>query len=91
MEGRKALLKIRLRRMGAKQRPYYRVVVSDSRATPRSRSVDVLGVYDPGTNPVTARIDRARAEEWLRKGAHASDTVRSLLARTTTPATGSGS
>ena len=81
------MLKIRLRRMGAKQAAFYRVVVSDSRSTPRSRSVDVLGTYDPGTTPPRVRLDVARAEDWIRKGARASDTVRSLMnrSRSSTP------
>jgi len=75
------LLKIRLKRMGAKKNPFYRVVVSDSTLTPRGRSIDVLGTYDPGPEPAAVRIDLARADEWIRKGAHPSDTVRSLLAK----------
>jgi small subunit ribosomal protein S16 len=67
--------------MGAKQDAYYRVVVSDSRSTPSGRFVDVLGTYDPGTDPATVKIDVSRADEWIRKGAHPSDTVRSLLVR----------
>ncbi len=75
------MLMIRLRRMGAKKAAFYRVVVSDSRSTPKGRFVDTLGTYDPGDDPATIRLDVARAEEWIRKGAHPSDTVRSLLAR----------
>jgi len=75
------VLKIRLRRMGAKKDAYYRVVVSDSRSTPSGSFVDVLGTYDPGTDPATLKIDVSRADEWIRKGAHPSDTVRSLLVR----------
>lgn len=75
------MLKIRLRRMGAKQDPYYRVVVSDARSTPNGRFLDVLGTYDPGTDPASVKIDVSRADEWIRKGAHPSDTVRSLLTR----------
>jgi small subunit ribosomal protein S16 len=67
--------------MGAKQDAYYRVVVSDSRSTPSGRFLDVLGTYDPGTDPATVKIDVPRADEWIRKGAHPSDTVRSLLVR----------
>lgn len=78
------MLKIRLRRMGSKHDAFYRVVVSDSRSTPRGRFVDVLGTYDPGTDPATVRVDIARAEDWIRKGAHPSDTVRSLLMRART-------
>ncbi len=75
------MLKIRLRRMGAKKEPFYRVVVSDSRSTPSGRFVDVLGTYDPKTDPASVNIDTAKAVEWIRKGAHASDTVRSLMAK----------
>ncbi len=75
------MLKIRLRRMGSKQDAFYRVVVSDSRSTPSGRFVDVLGTYDPGTDPASVKIDVDRAKEWIRKGAHPSDTVRSLLDR----------
>jgi len=74
-------LKIRLRRMGSKKDPRYRVVVSESSSTPRGRFVEVLGTYDPGADPAVVRLDVARAEEWIRKGAHPSETVRSLLAR----------
>lgn len=75
------MLKIRLRRMGAKKDPRYRVVVSESKSTPQGRFVDVLGTYDPGADPASVRLDVARAEEWIRKGAHPSETVRSLIAR----------
>jgi len=73
------VLKIRLRRMGAKRDPFYRVVVSDSRSTPQGRFVDVLGTYDPRTDPATIRLDVVKAEEWIQKGASPSETVRSLL------------
>ena len=75
------MLKIRLRRMGAKKDPFYRVVVSDSRSTPSGRFLDTLGTYDPGTDPATVNLDLVRADEWIRKGAHPSDTVRSLIVR----------
>ena len=73
------MLKIRLRRMGAKKDAFYRIVVSDSRSTPSGRFVDVLGTYDPETDPATVKLDVERAEEWIRKGAHPSETVRTLL------------
>ena len=73
------MLKIRLRRMGSRQDPYYRVVVSESTATPGGDSVDTLGTYHPGTDPATIRIDVPKAEEWIRRGAHPSETVSSLL------------
>lgn len=75
------MLKIRLSRGGSKQNPHYRVVVSDSRRSPSARGVDTIGVYDPGTDPATVRIDVAKADEWIRKGARPSDTVRSLVER----------
>jgi small subunit ribosomal protein S16 len=75
------VLRIRLRRMGSRQAPFYRVVVSDSRVSPRSRFVDMLGSYDPGLDPARVEIDVARAEEWIRKGARPSHTVKSLLGR----------
>ena len=79
------MLKIRLRRMGAKKNAFYRIVVSDSRKTPGSRFLDVLGTYDPGTDPATVKLDLDRTEEWIRKGAQASETVKSLISRAGTP------
>jgi len=75
------VLRIRLRRMGAKKDAFYRVVVSDSRSTPGGRFLENLGTYDPGTDPATVKLDVAKVEAWIQKGAHASDTVRSLLGR----------
>ena len=75
------MLRIRLRRTGARQEPHYRVVVSDSRQVPVSRSVDTLGSYDPSTDPPTVKLDLARTEDWIRKGAHPSETVRSIIER----------
>ena len=75
------MLKIRLRRMGSKQNAFYRLVVSDSRRTPTGRFVDAVGTYDPGTDPAAVNLDVARIEEWIRKGAHPSDTVKRLLAK----------
>ena len=75
------MLKIRLRRVGAKSDPCYRVVVSDSRSTPTGRFVDTLGTYDPATSPETIRLDVEKTEAWIAKGAHPSDTVRSLLSK----------
>lgn len=75
------MLKIRLRRMGSRQDPFYRVVVSEHRRTPRSSFEETLGTYNPGTNPETVQLDVAKAEAWIKKGAHPSETVRSLLAK----------
>lgn len=73
------MLKIRLRRMGAKKDPCYRIVVSDSRSTPGGRFVDVVGTYDPGMEPAAVKLDIEKTEQWIRNGAHPSETVRSLL------------
>ncbi len=84
------MLRIRLRRMGKKHSPFYRVVVSDSRRTPGARFTEVLGTYDPRLDPAEVRIDVERADEWMRKGAHPSETVSRLIARArvSTEATG---
>ena len=73
------MLKIRLRRSGAKKKPYYHVVVSDSRKPPRSTFVDRIGHYDPGTEPSTVVIDQEKVREWVAKGAQMSGTVARLL------------
>jgi small subunit ribosomal protein S16 len=67
--------------MGAKHRPYYRIVVSDSRRTPTGRFNETLGTYDPAREPAAVSLDVAKAEEWIRKGAHPSTTVARLLDR----------
>ena len=73
------MLKIRLKRMGSRQDPFYRVVVSDGRRTPQSGVVETLGTYNPATDPATVQLDVAKADAWIKKGAHPSETVRSLL------------
>jgi small subunit ribosomal protein S16 len=75
------VLKIRLRRMGARNRPYYRIVVSDSRLTARAEVLEELGSYDPVPNPPALSIDRERARHWIGLGAAVSPTVRSLIER----------
>lgn len=79
------MLSIRLRRTGSTKRPYYRVVVADSRAWRDGRFVEVLGHYDPRRQPAVVKIDGERAQYWLDQGAQASDTVRSLLKREQQP------
>jgi len=76
------MLKIRLRRMGARNRTFYRVVVSDSRSTPIASAVEEIGTYDPRQDPPRVEIDRARVDYWVGKGAQLSDTVRQIVART---------
>ena len=75
------MLSIRLRRTGSTKRPYYRIVVADSRAWRDGRFIEVLGHYDPRRNPAAVKIDAERAKHWIGKGARATDTVRSLLKR----------
>ncbi|MEK7700442.1 MAG: 30S ribosomal protein S16 [candidate division NC10 bacterium] len=71
---------IRLRRTGTTKRPAYRVVVADSRSPRDGRFIEVIGHYSPLTQPPTVKIDRAKAEGWIRKGAQPSNTVKKLLA-----------
>lgn len=74
-------VKIRLRRMGAKKKPFYRVVVADGRSPRDGRFIEEIGYYDPTRNPAIVEIKGDRAREWLSKGAQPSETVRSLLRR----------
>ena len=71
--------KIRLRRMGAKKKPFYRIVVTDSRAPRDGRSIEEIGYYNPNVNPAEIKVDVEAAQKWLASGAQPSDTVRSLL------------
>ncbi len=75
------MLKIRLRRTGTRNRPYYRIVVSGSRRTPGSEIVEELGFYDAIANPPAISFDREKAKAWIAKGAQPSGTIRSLLER----------
>jgi len=77
---------IRLRRAGSKKRPFFRVVVTDSRAARDSSFVEILGHYNPRTKPAVVQVDKERVEFWLKKGAVPSDTVRTLITRHLTPA-----
>jgi len=70
---------IRLRRMGSNRRPAYRVVVADSRSPRDGRFIEIIGHYNPLTEPPTVKIDKTKAEEWIRKGAQPSNTVKRLL------------
>ena len=73
------MLKIRLRRMGAKKNPYYRIVVADSHFPRDGRFIEEIGTYDPLTNPVTIKVDGERAKYWIGNGAQPTETVRALL------------
>ncbi|MBQ3295955.1 MAG: 30S ribosomal protein S16 [Erysipelotrichaceae bacterium] len=75
------MVKLRLKRMGAKKVPFYRIVAADSRAPRDGRDIDTIGTYDPTKNPAIINIDEEKALNWLNKGAIPSDTVRGLLAK----------
>lgn len=72
-------VRIRLTRMGAKKRPFYRVVVADSRMPRNGRFLEILGTYNPLKEPAEIKIDGEKTLSWLRKGAQPSDTVKNLL------------
>ena len=72
-------VKIRLRRMGAKKAPFYRVVVADSRFPRDGRFIEEIGYYDPTKEPAVVNINKEKAEEWIKKGAQPTDTVKRLL------------
>lgn len=72
-------VKIRLRRMGGKKAPFYRIVVADSRFPRDGRFIEELGFYDPTKNPVVVKVDVEKANKWIANGAQPTDTVRALL------------
>ena len=71
-------VKIRLRRMGAKKAPFYRIVVADSRSPRDGRFVEEIGYYNPTTEPITVKIDEEKAVKWIKNGAQPTDTVKRL-------------
>ena len=73
------MVKIRLRRMGAKKAPYYRIVVADSRSPRDGRYIEEIGTYSPLTAPATVTVDVEKAQNWIKNGAQPTDTVRGLL------------
>ena len=73
------MLKIRLRRMGAKKAPFYRIVVADSRSPRDGSFVEEIGYYNPLSNPVELTVDNEKAAAWVKSGAQPTDTVRALL------------
>ena len=72
-------VKIRLRRMGAKKAPFYRIVVADSRYPRDGRFIEELGYYDPTKEPSVVKIDMEKAQKWIANGAQSTDTVKKLL------------
>ena len=73
------MVKIRLRIMGAKKAPYYRIVVADSRSPRDGRCIEEIGSYNPLTEPATITIDAEKAQQWIKNGAQPTDTVKALL------------
>ena len=74
-------VKIRLRRMGAKKAPFYRVVVADSRFPRDGRFIEEIGYYDPTKEPAVVNIDKEKAQAWIKNGAQPTDTVKKLLSK----------
>ena len=72
-------VKIRLRRMGAKKAPFYRVVVADSRSPRDGRFIEEIGYYNPISNPVEIKIDAEKAQNWIKNGAQPTETAKALL------------
>lgn len=75
------MVKLRLKRMGAKKVPFYRIVAADSRSRRDGRDIETLGTYDPTKNPAIVNIDEEKVINWLNKGAVPTDTVRHLLSK----------
>ena len=73
------MVKIRLRRMGAKKTPFYRIVVADSRYPRDGRFIEEIGTYNPLAAPAVVNVNADRAQEWIKKGAQPTDTVRGIL------------
>ena len=73
------MVKIRLRRMGAKKAPFYRIVVADSRYPRDGRFIEELGTYDPKADPSVVKVDADKVREWIKNGAQPTETVRTLL------------
>ena len=75
------MVKLRLKRMGAKKQPSYRIVAADSRAPRDGRFIEIIGFYNPRSNPVEIKIDEEKALKWLNNGAQPTDTVKSLFTK----------
>ena len=73
------MVKIRLRRMGAKKAPFYRIVVADSRYPRDGRFIEEIGTYDPTADPAVLKVDADRAQAWIKTGAQPTETVKALL------------
>lgn len=76
------MVKMRLRRMGAKKQPFYRVIVADERSPRNGRFIEEIGYYNPLTEPSVIKIDADKAKEWIKNGAQPTETVKVLLKKT---------
>ena len=74
-------VKLRLKRMGSKRKPFYRIVAADSRAPRDGRFIEIIGTYNPTTNPASVVLSEELATKWLKEGAQPSDTVRNILSK----------
>ena len=75
------MVKIRLQREGKKKAPFYNIVVADSKSPRDGKIIEQIGTYNPMTNPATIVLDKTKAEEWMKKGAQPTDTVKALIAK----------
>jgi len=75
------MVKLRLKRMGAKKQPSYRIVAADSRAPRDGRFIEIVGFYNPRTNPAEIKLDEEKVIKWLNDGAQPSDTVKAILSK----------
>ncbi len=75
------MVKIRLRRMGAKKAPFYRIIVADSRSPRDGRFIEEVGYYNPMTEPVTLKVEEEKVQKWLASGAQPTETVKSILTK----------
>jgi len=75
------MVKIRLRRMGAKKSPFYRIIVADSRSPRDGRFIEEVGYYNPMTEPITLKVEEEKVQKWLASGAQPTETVKSLLTK----------
>lgn len=77
------MVKIRLKRVGAKKAPFYKIVVADSRSPRDGKIIEEIGTYDPMVNPAAIKLDSEKVNNWIKKGAQPTDTVRALIKKTT--------
>jgi small subunit ribosomal protein S16 len=79
VKGGEIMVKIRLKRMGAKKKPFYRIVIADQRSPRDGKFIEEIGTYNPLTNPSEIKVDADKAKQWIKNGAQPTDTVKKLL------------